>query len=92
MTNTLLTLLLALQLSLPQGTADSAHTLACQAPQQPHPLQTWWGLIDPDLSLWFAHIPTEEDKPLLWDWSWRGFFAALFAQPLVKEDGHAPSV
>ena len=92
MTNTLLTLLLALQLSLPQGTAVPACTLACQPTQQPRPMQTWWGLIDPDLALWFAHIPAEEDKPLLWDWSWRGFFAALFAQPLVKEDGHAPSV
>ena len=92
MINTLLTLLLALQLSLPQGTADPTLTLAFHPVQQPHPLQTWWGLIDPDLSLWFARIPAEEDSPLLWDWSWRGFFAALFAQPLVKEDGHAPSV
>ena len=58
----------------------------------PHASKVWWGLIDPELSLWFARIPEETEEPILWDWSWRGFFAALFPQSLVKEADHAPSV
>lgn len=53
-------------------------------------VRLWWGLIDPELSTWFARLPMETDDAddtILWDWSWRGFLAALFGQPLVKEAG-----
>ena len=48
----------------------------------------WWGLIDPELSLWFSRLPLEEtdDKPILWDFSWRGFLAALFGTPIMPEE------
>lgn len=87
MTNTLLTLLLSLQLAVcaPHAPAPQSLALSPQAEARSQPL--WWGLIDPELSLWFAHIPQEEstDEPILWDWSWRGFLAALFGQPMAKE-------
>ena len=57
------------------------------------PRQLWWGMIDPELSAWFARIPDtdgEQDRPILWNWSWRGFLAALTSQPLVKEASDAP--
>ncbi len=54
----------------------------------------WWGLIDPELSLWFSRLPERApapDAPVLWDFSWRGFLAALFGQPIIEEDAaHAP--
>lgn len=67
--------------------------LLCKpAPVQPlnctpaQPTRLWWGLIDPELSTWFSRLPMEdEDQPILWDFSWQGFLAALFGQPLVKE-------
>lgn len=91
MTNTLLTLLLSLQLTLPAQPVVQQN-LAYYPRTDVHPQQIWWGLIDPELALWFAHIQEETDKPILWDWSWRGFFAVLFPQSLVKEDSYAPSV
>ena len=53
----------------------------------PQPRQMWWGMIDPELSVWFSRLPLEDadDAPVLWDFSWRGFLAALFGQPLTKE-------
>lgn len=36
----------------------------------------WWGLIDPDTARWFARVPGADGKGG-WDWSWRGFLAAL---------------
>ena len=55
--------------------------------------QLWWGMIDPELSSWFAHIPDEDANsslPVLWNWSWRSFWAALTRQPLVQEAADAP--
>ena len=52
----------------------------------PQPTHVWWSLIDPELSTWFSRLPAEdEDGPILWDFSWQGFLAALFGQPLIKE-------
>lgn len=64
------------------------------APAEPtaQPQQLWWGMIDPELSTWFARIPDEgEDEalPVLWNWSWRGIWAALTRQPLVQEAADA---
>lgn len=59
----------------------------------PQPRQMWWGMIDPELSSWFAHIPDEDANsslPVLWNWSWRSFWAALTRQPLVQEAADAP--
>lgn len=59
----------------------------------PQPRQMWWGMIDPELSTWFARIPEEEGEdglPVMWNWSWRGFWAALTCQPLVQEAADAP--
>ena len=92
MTNTLLTLLLSLQLALPAQPAAMPQRLVDRPGHEAHPQQIWWGLIDPELSLWFARIPDETEEVILWDWSWRGFLSALFCQPLVKEDSHAPTV
>ena len=62
-----------------------------QAPPQPR--QMWWGMIDPELSSWFAHIPDEDANsslPVLRNWSRRSFWAALTRQPLVQEAADAP--
>ncbi len=61
-----------------------------QAPVIQTPL--FWGMIDPELSVWFSRVPQEgqPDKRVLWDFSWRGFLAALIGQPLLTEDAHAP--
>ena len=64
-----------------------------EAPAVPTPL--FWGMIDPELSLWFSRTPreTQPAKPVMWDFSWRGFLAALFNQPMLMEDAaHAPLV
>ena len=92
MTNTLLTLLLSLQLALPAQPAAIPQSLAYRPGEEAHAQKIWWGLIDPELSMWFARVPGERDDTILWDWSWQGFFSALFCQPLVKEDSHASSV
>ena len=57
------------------------------------PCQLWWGMIDPELSAWFARIPGEDGsdtQPVLWNWSWRSFWAALTNQPITKEAADAP--
>ena len=91
MTNTLLTLLLTLQLALP-GQPAAPQKMVYRPGYDARPLQVWWGLIDPDLALWFARVPADNDAAFHWDWSWEGFLAALFPQSPVKEVSHAPSV
>jgi hypothetical protein len=47
-------------------------------------------MLDPELSAWFARVPHGNASSmtfLQWDWSWRGFFSALFEQPMLKEAG-----
>lgn len=84
---TLLSLLLALLLATPAPSVPQLpHTEA------PHPQQLFWGMIDPELALWFSRVPEDADESLRWDWSWRGFLSALFPQSLVKEVDHAPAV
>ena len=82
MVKLLLSMLLSIQLMCHPvpGEADRL------APAQESRL--WWGLIDPELSLWFSRLPQEEaeDTPVLWDFSWRGFLAALFGHPLTLEE------
>ena len=59
---------------------------------QAEPTRVLWGMIDPELSVWFSRVPGA-DKPhrtVLWDFSWRGFLAALFGQPITQEASHAP--
>lgn len=89
MIRTVLSLALSAQLlcNAPPTAHPSALTLA--AAHRAAPVRLWWSLIDPELSLWFARVPEEtspgEDR-VLWDWSWRGFLAALFGQPLVQQE------
>jgi hypothetical protein len=64
-----------------------------EAPAVPTPL--FWGMIDPELSLWFSRTPQEapSGRRVMWDFSWRGFLAALIGQPMLMEDAaHAPLV
>ncbi len=88
----LLTLLLALQIALCTLIPSTAPRKDSPAPQQ-----LFFGMLDPSLSAWFARVPfaqeeEERKETVLWDWSWRGFLASLFGQPLVKEaDGDAVS-
>ena len=66
---------------------------AQEAAVRPAPL--FWGMIDPELSLWFSRVPpkSQPGKPVMWDFSWRGFLAALIGQPMLMEDAaHAPLV
>lgn len=90
MIRTILSLALTAQLlwGAPPSPHPSALTLDASARAASIPV--WWSLIDPELSLWFAHIPEEtapeEGQRVLWDWSWRGFLAALFGQPLIQGD------
>ncbi|MBE5811604.1 MAG: hypothetical protein E7318_11820 [Clostridiales bacterium] len=82
MTAAFLSLLLAAQLiSQPAQPAPNM-------PPLPQEYRLWWGLIDPELSLWFSRLPLEEaeDTPVMWDFSWRGFLAALFGQTLLMEE------
>jgi len=40
----------------------------------------------------YSRIPEEEGEdglPVMWNWSWRGFWAALTRQPLVQEAADA---
>lgn len=83
----LLSLLLALQLTFTNQPPAAPPTAAVQ------PRQLWWGMIDPELSAWFARVPDDADSsgnPVMWNWSWRGFWAALTRQPIVKEAADAP--
>lgn len=82
MTTAFLSMLLAAQL-LSQP--------AIPVPAQSFPVREnrlWWGMIDPELSVWFSRLPLEDadDAPVLWDFSWRGFLAALFDRPLLMEE------
>ena len=63
---------------------------AQDAPASPAPV--FWGMIDPELSLWFSRTPFERQpgRRVLWDFSWRGFLAALTGQPILAEVPHAP--
>jgi len=48
--------------------------------------QNWWGLIDPELSLLMACTGrTDTTQPVIWDWSWRAFWAALLHLPMTAE-------
>ena len=78
----LMTLLLSALLMLPAARMPSVPAQTTAAPAR-----LWWGMIDPELSLWFARLPMAEaeDAPVLWDFSWQGFLAALFGQPMTKE-------
>ena len=84
MTNLLLPLLLSAQLMTAEATP-----LPQQKLPPMHAERLMWGLIDPELSAWFAQLPderTEDDAPrVLWDWSWQGLLAALFGDSLIKE-------
>ncbi len=44
----------------------------------------WWGMIDPEASLWLARLPESTEGDLLWDWSFSGFLKALFHHVLPK--------
>ena len=86
----MLTLILSLMLA--------CHLMGCPAhfttPESPEvqSVPVLWGMIDPELSKWFSRVPRENKpgKSILWDFSWRGFFAALTGQPLLTEGDHAP--
>lgn len=92
MTATILSCILSAQLflSAPLSSAPAPADLSLAPQNQVQTERLWWGLIDPELSVWFSRVPTEEsdntDAPVRWDWSWRGFLAALFDWAPVKED------
>ena len=98
MQNMILSWLLSVQmlLSTPISAGQEEVHLALSPREQVQETRLWWGLIDPELSAWFARVPgvknAEEDKPVLWDWSWRGFLAAIFGVEMVKEAPDAASV
>ncbi len=53
----------------------------------------WWGLIDPEAATRFAAVSAgDEADPVVWDWSWRGFFRALLGRFFPEKEGviHAP--
>lgn len=87
MLNTLLSLLLTLQLMTGAPHPEPIRQMV-STPAAPQESRLWWGLIDPEMSLWCAQLPRQESAPdsrILWDWSWRGFLAALFGIPVVEE-------
>lgn len=90
MIRTILSLALTARLLCVAPTSPQPSTLTLDASAQAVSVPMWWSLIDPELSLWFARVPEdtapERDQRVLWDWSWRGFLAALFGQPLVQGD------
>ncbi len=48
--------------------------------------RNWWGLIDPELSLLLSRLCSEPaEGPVIWDWSWKAFWAALLQLPLSLE-------
>ena len=84
---TLLSWLLSIQLILSAPSPAASAQTRCAPLPQVKQTRLWWGMIDPGLACWFARIPQEEaDSPVLWDFSWRGFLAALFGQHTAKED------
>ena len=94
MYSTILAWILSLQMLL--SMLIPAPPLSVQSGSPAQETCLFWGLIDPELSLWFSRIPQESrhtDKRLHWDFTWRGFLAALMHQPIIKEDpAHAPQV
>ena len=82
MTSALLSLILAAQLMCSPSPSTQ------NVPPESGQSRLWWGLIDPEMSLWFSRLPMdeEEDAPVLWDFSFRGFLAALFGTPLLTEE------
>ena len=46
----------------------------------------WWGLIDPELSLGCAALGGAHGGPIEWDWSLRGFLAALLGLPMTAQE------
>lgn len=87
MPSILLSLLLALQMMF-SGAVFQQPVRTAPVQEPPQVSRLWWGMLDPELSTWFARIPMEEREPerhILWNWSWRGFLAALFQQPMLKE-------
>ena len=80
MTATILSLLLAAQMLCQPVSQPPSLPVPCQE------TRLWWGMIDPELSLWFSRLPdAEETQPVIWDYSWRGLLAALFGWPEVME-------
>lgn len=81
----LLSLLLSMQIILSPSTGASHSSVSTPTQEK----RLMWGLIDPELSVWFALLPAEDapekDAPILWDWSWRGFLAAIFGDSFLKE-------
>ena len=77
----LLTLLLSALLTLPAA-GMHAESKTCAAT----PARLWWGMIDPELSLLMACTGrTDTTQPVIWDWSWRAFWAALLHLPMTAE-------
>lgn len=96
MLNPFLSLLLSLLLfcsGIPLRTSCASSlcqpaSLSCTAQTTPKAQPVFWGLIDPELSVWFTRLPDHtmpQDRNILWDWSWRGFLAALFGCPTETE-------
>ena len=88
MCNALLSFLLALQLAAGTPPMMFAAPASLPAAETVQEARLWWGLIDPEMSLWCVQLPQQEkhpEAPVLWDWSWRGFLAALFGIPAEKE-------
>lgn len=98
MTNTILSLILSLHIICSAGIEPSlppaAPSLVAHCPEQ-HVSRLWWGMIDPELSAWCARLPFDEaneDTPILWDWSWRSFWASLFDFRIIREEPAHASV
>lgn len=92
----LISLILILQLMLPCPALSPQDTRFLPRDAQPQAHRLMWGMIDPELSAWFARIPMNGETdglPIRWNWTWRGFWAALFEQPMLKEAAaDAPSI
>lgn len=91
MTNTILSLILSLHIICSAGIEPplppAAPALIEDCSEQ-HISRLWWGMIDPELSAWCARLPLHEenaDTSVLWDWSWRGFWASLFDFRIIRE-------
>ena len=96
MTSTLLSMLLSLQIlfsTTDQSPALRPHTMVLTPHEQVEINRVWWGMTDPETSLWFSRIPSDDPQPrtpVIWDFSWRGFLAALFGPSIIQEAPHAP--
>lgn len=85
----LLSLMLALQMLLPGSPVpvrqDSVYP---RVQEEPRMERLMWGMLDPELSAWYARVPSEagtDARPVVWRWGWHAFWAALLQQPIVKE-------